>query len=111
MARAGADDVTAVGPAHMVQPAVEEFARQVEEHCLLHWEKTISEVFTWDGDLPPGTPAGLTLAGEEVEGNLEPGFVLYGVQVGSDVYCSFKLMQIAKAIKEDAKKNFESSLI
>ena len=59
MARAGADDVTAVGPAGLVLPAVEEFARQVEEHCLLHWEKTKSEVFTWDGELPPGTPAGL----------------------------------------------------
>ena len=53
MARAGADDVTAVGPADLVLPAVEEFARQVEEHCLLHWEKTKSEVFTWNGDLPP----------------------------------------------------------
>ena len=88
----------------MVLPAVEEFARQVEEHCLLHWERTKSEVFTWDGDLPPGTPAGLTLAGEDVEGNFEPGFVLYGVPVGSDAYCSFKLMQIAKTIKEDAQK-------
>ena len=104
MARAGADDVTAVGPAGLVLPAVEEFARQVEEHCLLHWEKTKSEVFTWDGDLPPGTPAGLTLAGEEVDGNFEHGFLLYGVPVGSDAFCSCKLMEIAKSIKEDAQK-------
>ena len=104
MARAGADDVTAVGPADLVLPAVEEFARQVEEHCLLHWEKTKSEVFTWDGDLPPDTPAGLTLAGEEVNGDFEHGFLLYGVPVGSDAYCSFKLMEVAKMIKEDGQK-------
>ena len=67
MARAGADNVTAVGPANLVLPAVEVFAsRQVEEYCLFHWEKTKSEVFTWNGDQPPGTLAGHTLAGEEV---------------------------------------------
>ena len=96
--------MTAVGPAELVLPAVEEFARQVEEHCLLHWERTKSEVFTWDGGLPPGTPEGLTLAGEEVEGNFEHGFLLYGVPVGSDVYCSHKLMEIARRIQEDALK-------
>ena len=31
-------------------------------------------------------------------------FVLYGVPVGSDSYCSHKLMEIAKKIQEDAKK-------
>ena len=104
MARAGADDVTAVGPANLVLPAVEEFARQVEENCLLHWEKTKSEIFNWDGNLPPGTPEGLTLAGEEVDGNFEHGFLLYGVPVGSDIYCSHKLMEIAKRIQDDAQK-------
>ena len=28
----------------------------------------------WDGDLPPGTYAWITLAGEEVDGNFEHGF-------------------------------------
>ena len=48
-----------LGPARVVFPAVEEFAREVEERCLLHWEKTKSEVFTWGGVLPPDTPEGL----------------------------------------------------
>ena len=65
-------------------PAIEEFGREVEERCLLHWERTKSEVFTWDGVLAPETPVGLALAGEEVNGVFENGFILYGVPVGSD---------------------------
>ena len=40
MARGGADDITAIGPPHIVFPAVEAFAREVKERCLLEWERT-----------------------------------------------------------------------
>ena len=46
MARAGADDITAIGPPEVVFKAVEEFGREVRERCLLHWERTKTEVFT-----------------------------------------------------------------
>ena len=36
MARAGADDITAIGPANIVFGAVEAFGREVRERCLLH---------------------------------------------------------------------------
>ena len=104
MARGGADDITAIGPANIVLPAVEEFAREVRERCLLHWEKTKTEVFTWEGNLPPGTPEGLTLAGEVVDGSFEHGFLMYGVPVGSDRYCTYQLRQIAERIAGDAQQ-------
>ena len=107
MARAGADDITAIGPSHLVFPAVEEFAREVEERCLLHWEKTKSEVFTWEGVLPPHTPEGLKLAAEEVDGNIEPGFLIYGAPVGSDKYCTIQLQKIAEQIISDAQLTAE----
>ena len=50
MVRAGADDITAIGPAHIVFPAVEAFGREVRERCLLFWERTKTEVFNWEGD-------------------------------------------------------------
>ena len=50
--RAGADDITAIGPANIVFGAVEAFGREVRERCLLHWERTKTEVFTWAGVLP-----------------------------------------------------------
>ena len=107
MVRAGADDITAIGPAHIVFPAVEEFGREVRERCLLVWERTKTEVFNWEGDLPAGTPAGLTLAGEEVDGVFEHGFIMYGVPVGSDAYCHHKLMEVAKSIVSDGQKTAE----
>ena len=107
MARAGADDITAIGPANIVYPAVEEFAREVEERCLLHWEKTKSEVFTWDSVLPPNTPEGLKLAVEKINGNDEPGFLIYGAPVGSDIYCAHQLRKIAEGIVNDAQQTVE----
>ena len=107
MVRAGADDITAIGPADIVFPAVEEFGREVRERCLLHWERTKTEVFNWEGDLPVGTPAGLTLAGEDVDGVFEHGFIMYGVPVGSDAYCRYQLMEIAKKIVNDGQKTAE----
>ena len=87
MAKGGADDVAAIGPAHIVLPAVEEFAREVQERCLLIWERIKSKVFTY-GELPEGTPTGLTLTEDEIDGAFQPGFLLYGVPIGSDKYCT-----------------------
>ena len=80
MARAGADDITAIGPANIVFQAVEEFGREVRDRCLLHWERTKTVVFTWEGELPAETPNGLTLAGEQVNGTFEHGFLMFGVK-------------------------------
>ena len=107
MVRAGADDITAIGPAHTVFPAVEAFGREVRERCLLHWERTKTEVFNWEGDLPVGTPAGLTLAVEEVDGVFEREFIMYGVPAGSDAYCRNQLMEVAKRIVSDGQKTAE----
>ena len=43
---------SAIGPANIVFAAVEAFGREVRERCLLHWERTKTEVFTWAGVLP-----------------------------------------------------------
>ena len=87
MVKAGADDINVIGPPHIIFPAVEAFGREVRERCLLYWERTKTVVFNWEGDLPEGTPAGLTLAGQEVDGVFEHGFIMYGVPIGSDAYC------------------------
>ena len=86
MARFGMDDGYAVGPPEVVFPALEIFARDVKQKCLLNWNHSKTEVFSWSGVLPPSTTAGLRRAGEEVDGVFEPGFVCYGVPTGSDNY-------------------------
>ena len=107
MVKAGADDINVIGPPHIIFPAVEAFGREVRERCLLYWERTKTEVFNWEGDLPDGTPAGLTLAGQEVDGVFEHGFIMYGVPIGSDAYCRHQLMEVARGIVSDGQKTAE----
>ena len=63
MAKFGMDDGYALGPPEVIFPALEKFAKDVEENCLLVWEKNKTEVFSWNGVLPPSTTPGLRRAG------------------------------------------------
>ena len=47
---------------------------------------------------------GLKLAVEDVDGNSEPGFLIYGAPVGTDAYCTHQLQKIAQGIVSDAQQ-------
>ena len=81
----GMDDGYVVGPSEVVFPAVERFERGLLERCGLVLQRAKTEVFSWDGVLPRDTPADMVLAGKEVEGEFMPGYMCYGVPVGSRV--------------------------
>ena len=53
-----------------------------------------TEVLAW-GELPQETPPELKRAGMMVEGRFEPGFICYGIPMGSDAY-------VGKALWEKA---------
>ena len=93
MAKFGMDDGYAVGPPEIIFTALERFALNVEQQCLLVWEKTKTEVFSWSGILPEGCTDGLTRAGLEIDGIFEPGFLCYGVPVGTDKYVEYMLSE------------------
>ena len=103
MAKFGMDDGYAIGPPDVVFPAIEQFAADVQGQCLLVWEKTKTEVFSWDGIVPLNATAGLTRAGTTINGVFEPGFLCYGVPVGTDIYVEHmlheKLTEIARIAK------------
>ena len=71
----------------------------------LEWSKT--EVFSWDGKLPEGAPEGIKIAGEQVGGVFQPGFLVYGQPVGSPEYVTRQLWAKAQEIIRDAKKTVE----
>ena len=71
--------------------ALEVFNRDVEEMCGLVLQRSKTEVLSWDGRLPAGTPPGLVRAGETVAGQWEPGMICYGIPVGTDAYVEHKL--------------------
>ena len=88
-AKAGMDDLFVAGPAEAVFPALERFWQEVEETCLLKLERSKTEVFTWSEQLPESTPAGLTVAGNRVNGQFLPGFMCYGIPIGVPGYVAF----------------------
>ena len=104
MTRAGADDVFAIGLPSVVLPAIQKFSENIKTKCNLELQWTKSKVYMREGELPPYTPAGLSLAGEEVDGEFLRGFTCFGVPLGSDAYVVHKLRQVAKQIIEEGEK-------
>ena len=74
----------------------------MEEQCLLTWEKRKTEVFTWSG-----TP-GLTRAGCFIDGEFEPGFLCYGVPVGTDRYIENMLEKKIEDIARAARNSCDA---
>ena len=107
MARFGMDDGYAVGPKDIVMDAVQAFAEEVRRQCLLQLEWTKTEIFSWDEVLPAGCPAGITLAGEDVDGVFQPGFLCYGVPVGTPQYATSQLWRRARTIVRDARRTVD----
>ena len=93
MARFGADDGYCLGPAEIVFPALEVFEREIREHYGLHLAREKSEIFTWDGNRPPGCLPGLKQAGVTVGDTFQPGMVVYGCPCGTDSYVEQMLVE------------------
>ena len=102
-ARAGMDDLYVCGPPEVVYPAVEVFWAEVLEVCQLQLERSKTEIFSW-GELPAGTPPGLTRAGTLLDGTFQPGFILYGIPVGTPEYVqhhlSLKVQEVAGEVEQ-----------
>ena len=61
-------------------------------------------MFCQEGEVPEMAPAGLVLAGENVNGDFLRGLMVFGVPVGTDQYVRFKLNEVADQIISDTKK-------
>ena len=82
---------------------LEVFSRAVEGNCGLVLQRTKTEVFSWEGRLPAGTPPDLVRAGNGVAGQWEAGMTCYGVPVGSDNYVQQmleeKVFEVAREVE------------
>ena len=105
--RAGMDDFFAIGPPEVLFPALERFWQEVAESCLLRLERSKTQVFTWSGQLPLSTPPGYPRAGTMVDGEFLPGFLCYGIPVGTPGYVrhhlDVKVQGIGKEVQEIVK--------
>ena len=75
----------------MVFEALAEFTQAILEHCSLTLQLTKTKVFTWSGLRPAEAPPSMPRAGLEVEGQWQPGFTCYGVEIGSQAYVRHRL--------------------
>ena len=103
MVRAGWDDLFPVGPPEVLFPAVERFWKQVAEECGLEPQLSKSEIYSSTGTRHPAMPEDVPLAGKMVDGVFAPGFLLYGVPVGSDPYVVDMLGQKEREVAIEAK--------
>ena len=108
LARAGFDDVYAVGRPEVVLQAVLRLQVDLRDRCglSLQWSKT--EWFNWRGPLPANAPPGLKLAGVSVDNIFHRGLMCYGIPLGSNEHISHQLQEKAQEIAEDAKRTVPS---
>ena len=81
----GHDDGYLLGPPAPTFGAFARFERRIGARCSLRLQRSKTEVFCW-GELPSCTPPDLKRAGINVDGIFHPGFVCYGVAMGSDEF-------------------------
>ena len=107
MARAGWDDIYPVGPAEVLFPALEVFWERVGADCGLERQLAKCSVYTGSEVRPPSMPDFLPLAGTVVNGVFEPGFVCYGVPIGSSNFVANKMDSKVEEVAEKALKATE----
>ena len=88
-------------------PLLERFIQNIRETCLLELERSKTQVFTWESELPASTPAGYSRAGIMIDGQFKPGFMCYGIPVGSPEYVrhelSVKVQEVAREVENIVK--------
>ena len=67
-------------------------------------QRTKTEVLCMDTDLPKNAPDGLIQAGATINGKWEPGFICYGVPIGSDKYVLHMLNLKMEEIEREAEQ-------
>ena len=107
MARGGWDDIYPVGPPEVLFPALEKFWEQLWEHCRLERQLTKCFVYSRNGVRPAAMPDMLPLAGEIFDDQFEPGFVCYGVPIGTNNYVANMLDRKVNEVAEGARRAVE----
>ena len=106
LARFGNDNGYGIGEADQVFSALARLETRLREDCGLVLQRDKTEIFAW-GELPANTPPELKRAGAMVDGRFEPGFICYGIPLGSDSYVRHALWTKAAEVERDINKVVE----
>ena len=99
MARFGNDDGYAIGPPEIAFTAVQKFLANVSRCHGLEYNVSKTKCYHISGMLPPQTPPNNPPAGVLINGVFWPGFLCYGVAIGSkqfvDNFLGLKVQQLS----------------
>ena len=98
------DDGYLCGPPNDVYPILDTFSTSVQEHCGLELQRSKTEVYGMDEAISVSSLGDLVRAGITVDGSWEPGFLCYGVPIGSDKYVTHMLGAKMDEIEEQAEQ-------
>ena len=101
---AGNDDLYAMGPASIVFPAVETFSKACRDKYGLTPQYAKTKVYHKSGIFPPQAPMEMKNAGETVGDMWQPGFMCYGVAVGTPEFVQHKLLEHVQQLEVEIDK-------
>ena len=104
LARFGNDDGYAIGPAEIVFSAVVRFIRNVFVHHGLKCQISKTKCFHVSGELLPQAPPDMPAAGVVVNNTWCPGFLFYGVAIGSTLFIKNFLENKISELKRELDK-------
>lgn len=106
MVRCGWDDGYFLGPKEVVFQALNEFSMEVHRSCGLVLQVTKSEVYNSSGVMPSEAPVGFVKAGAMVMDEFQPGFLCYGVPIGTDEYVIAMLDLKMKELEDEVENMY-----
>ena len=103
MALFGNDDGYVVAPLQEAKEAISTFKRGLRDRCGLHLQEEKTEIFSRRA-LNVEELGGMKRAGKDLEEGFAPGFVCYGIPVGSKEYVSHMLKEKAEEVASEVEE-------
>ena len=99
----GNDDGYIVAPLAVAKQALGTFKDSLRERCGLHLQEEKTELYS-RGGLDDAELGGMKRAGVETEAGWVPGFVCYGIPIGSKEYVHYKLQEKAEEVAKEVEE-------
>ena len=103
MALFGNDDGYVVAPLQEAKEAISTFKRRLRDRCGLLTQEEKTEIFSRRA-LNVEELGGMKRAGKDLEEGVAPGFVCYGIPVGSKEYVSHMLKEKAEEVAREVEE-------
>ena len=100
----GNDDGYCIGPPDVVFREIQTFKARALQICNLHLQETKTKVYLQSGVRPAEAPVNMPRAGLLVGDQWLPGFLCYGVAIGSVEYVEHVLGEKVEELSQDVKQ-------